>query len=471
MRGFWTWLFGAVTAIVVILVIGYFVVGKGSDQPRPPSIAACAYPSIKLEMGPRLPEAGLLRASAPVPGSFAAAVADIVAKKAASRPPQGGASGENATPAPAELAVLSGGSQHGAFGAGFFYGLQAIPRYDVVTGISTGSLQSTMVFLANNPVPKDRKYDWVDGPLASIVKPGVSSAGDLALAYSIAKETDIATPQAGGILGGLSKGSLATFGPLKARLKALITPETLRQIKAEAAAGRKLFVGVVNLDDGNAYAIDQTALASRVDTPDWKDKTGTLQDCFIDALVASSSVPPGAMPVSLTLAMANGPQTNLYMDGGAAFGVFLDQLGSALGQVGKDAKVTVIDNGALYAPAWTENNQPVQKWSALSVSQRAVSLLETQVYRFSVASAERFGLEHGGFSLAFISNQGIPGGEDPNNHVFNGKTCAQWNTIDNQAKVMEFHPNYMSCLVDYGRTRGAAGQWNLVVNNPGAAAS
>src|SRR5690242_6486391 len=57
-----------------------------------------------------------------------------------------------------EIAVLSGGSQHGAFGAGLFLGLPSVPTYDVVTGVSTGSLQSTIVFLANQLVPGDRVY-------------------------------------------------------------------------------------------------------------------------------------------------------------------------------------------------------------------------------------------------------------------------------------------------------------------------
>ena len=52
-----------------------------------------------------------------------------------------------------EFLVLSGGSQHGAFGGGFFSALPHVPTYDVVTGISTGALQSTTVFLANQPAP------------------------------------------------------------------------------------------------------------------------------------------------------------------------------------------------------------------------------------------------------------------------------------------------------------------------------
>ena len=58
------------------------------------------------------------------------------------------------------VVVLSGGGAHGTFGAGFLLGLQdahALPRdAEIVTGISTGSLQATFVFLASQPVPDDR---------------------------------------------------------------------------------------------------------------------------------------------------------------------------------------------------------------------------------------------------------------------------------------------------------------------------
>lgn len=358
--------------------------------------------------------------------------------------------------------MLSGGSQHGAFGAGFFHGLKAVPRYDIVTGVSTGSLQSTLLFLANTKPPGDRDYRWVDGPLAAQVKPGTSNTGDLVLAYSIDKEGDIATPESGGLLGGLAQGALATFGPLKARLKALLSPETLRQVAAEAAAGRKLYVGVSNLDDGQGYAIDLTELAARVDLPAWKDRTSELQDCYVEALVASSSVPPAAFPVSLAIQDGDQVRTDMYMDGGARYGVFLQQLAQALGtDMAPGAQVTVIVNGNLYGSPWTRDGKPVDNWTSLTLANRAVQLLENQVYRFSVASAENFGLRHGGMLMAFISNEGLPPGSGaPLEHRFEGKTCAEWKAIDAKNKPLEFYPWYMACVSDYGRERGAADAWN-----------
>ncbi|MEZ0244882.1 MAG: patatin-like phospholipase family protein [Sphingomonas sp.] len=432
---------------------------------RPAPIGQCAYRAIPLSVDsgglqPTRPET----TARPDPDALTAELRGVASAQQASRltAPAG-----SAATSPPEYLVLSGGSQHGAFGAGFFHGLPSIPSYDVVTGVSTGSLQATFLFLANQPVPKDRTYAWVDGPLADMIKPGQSNAGDLALAYSIAKEGDIVTPNKGGFLGGLAEGALANFGPLRVRLKAILSPGTFRAIAEQGAApyNRKLFVGTVNLDDGRGYAIDLTELASRIDTPAWKGRFNELQDCYADALIASSSVPPAAYPVSLEIKDGQGTRTNLYMDGGARFGVFLEPILGALGDpVAKDARVDVIVNGSLYGDNWTgANGQPVQKWSSLTVAMRAVDILENQVYRFSVATTEQFGLQHGGVRMAFISNQNLaPGAVEPDDYVFRGKTCAAWNIIDNLQKPMEFHPNYMACLSDYGRSRGATEQWNWV---------
>lgn len=440
---------------------GGILIGLGGCMhTRPVAIAGCAYRAIPMSV-----DSGGLQPTQPeeAPDALTTELRGVFTAQQASR---SSAPAGSAATTPPEYLVLSGGSQHGAFGAGFFWGLPSIPSYDVVTGVSTGSLQSTFLFLANQPVPKDRGYGWVDGPLADIIKPGTSNPGDLALAYSIAREGDIVTPSKGGFIGGLAAGAMATFGPLRERLKAAISPDTLRLVAEQGAApyNRKLFVGTVNLDDGRGYAIDLTELASRVDTPAWQGRTSQLQDCYADALIASSSVPPAAYPVSLEIADGSATRTNLYMDGGARFGVFLEPILAALGdKVAKDARVDVIVNGGLYGDDWTANGRPVDKWSSVTVALRAVDILENQVYRFSVANTETFGLRHGGVRMAFISNQNLPAGSvDPNAFIFRGKSCADWNAIDNLQKPLEFHPNYMGCLSQYGTARGKAGQWNWV---------
>ena len=117
--------------------------------------------------------------------------------------------------------ILSGGSQNGAFGAGFFAGMPSIPDYKLVTGVSTGALQSTFLFLANTPVPADRTFPAYFRDAAA--QPH-TNAGDLTLAYSIEHESDLIKVGGGGQLGGIKRGSIGQFTPLRATLKACSPP-------------------------------------------------------------------------------------------------------------------------------------------------------------------------------------------------------------------------------------------------------
>ncbi|MEG3174820.1 patatin-like phospholipase family protein [Sphingomonas sp. RB3P16] len=368
-------------------------------------------------------------------------------------------------PGPDQYLILSGGSQHGAFGAGFFYGMakrSGIPTYKIVTGVSTGALQSTFLFLANQPTGGG-SYAWVDGPMAGVVTPGQSNPGDLVLAYSIAAERDLLKPTGGGgLLAALRHGSTDTFAPLRARLEAAITPKLLGEVAAQYDAGRSLFIGVGDVDDGVGYAIDMTRLAHRVLSPG-ADIT-RIQGCYIDALLASSSVPPGVPPVSLHLAGKDPAAPDMFVDGGTRDGVFVQEALSGLAARATGTKVTVIVNGVLYQGPWLEKGERVQKWSALTLALRAVDMLENQVYRFSVARAEAFGIANGGLLMAYISTEGLANGAPPpREHLFRGKTCDAWSQLDSAAGAKQFHPNYMSCLITYGEARGgggAGGVWN-----------
>ncbi|WP_010187170.1 patatin-like phospholipase family protein [Sphingomonas sp. PAMC 26605] len=367
--------------------------------------------------------------------------------------------------------ILSGGSQHGAFGAGLFYAMAqhgGIPEYKIVTGVSTGALQSTFLFLANQETGGGT-YGWVDGPMAGVVTPGQSNPGDLVLAYSIASEGDLLKPTGGGgLLAALRHGSTDTFAPLRARLEAAITPKLLREVGEQYLAGRSLFIGVGNVDDGTGYAIDLTRLAQRTLSPG-ADVT-LIKGCYIDALLASSSVPPGVPPVSLQFAGTDPAAADLFVDGGTRDGVFVQDALAGLEGRAEGGRVTVIVNGALYQAPWLEKGERVRKWSAVTLGLRAVDMLENQVYRFSVAQAEQFGVAKGGLLMAYIGTEGLaPGAEPPGAHLFRGKSCDAWSQQDSAAGAQQFHPNYMACLIDYGEQRGAGGAggvWNHDIARP-----
>jgi len=362
-----------------------------------------------------------------------------------------------------QVLMLSGGSQHGAFGAGFFRGLPIVPEYDVVTAVSTGALMSTPIFLANQDEPKDRQYPAYIKPDPKLGALRHSNLEDLALAYAISKEGDLLRVRPLGFGSAIFSGSVASFKPLRHLLEGLITEGTLRSVAKESRdKNRKLFIGVTDLDDGYGYAVDLTELAAEA------ERSGTLaaaRQCYIDALLASSSVPPGISPIALRL---KGQQNaDLFIDGGARYGIFFEQLGDVVTS-GEPADVYVVVNGSLYGDSWKDkDNKPIRKWSVANVGFRAIDLLENQVYRLSVAEQEKWATRPGSvLRLAFISNEGLhmlPG--DPEDWEFvKGQSCAAARESDRQRFApVEFHPTYMRCLIDYGQARGSSDPWNKTI--------
>lgn len=417
----------------------------GCSHRQPSHIAACAFTAHPLSVGDTRQATGR---------EFEAVLA-----RAMTPAPPGGAT---KTPQPSIL-VLSGGSQHGAFGAGFFAGLPQIPDYKMVTGVSTGALQSTFLFLANSPVPPDRRYAPY---MPQVPGPAHSNTGDLAAAYSISKEGDLLEVGDFGQIGGVIRGSIGNFRPLRTVLSGLFSEQTLKAVgetyDPDPQLGRRLLVGVTDTVDGNGYAIDLTELAHRLvaGTQDF----ATVQGCYIDAVIASSSVPLAVAPVTLDMrtdpASARTTQ-HMYVDGGARFGVFYKQIDQVMHGTGAP-DLTLIVNGFLYGRPWLDKRGlPQAKWSSISLGLRSVDILENQVYRFSVENIQRLSEVNGRTKFAFISSQGLPPQwPAPEQYVWNGRNCADWNAVDRKAGVTEFHPNYMKCIVAYGRERGKASAWN-----------
>src|SRR5205823_4117072 len=118
-------------------------------------------------------------------------------------------------------------------------------------------------------------------------------------------------------------------------------------------------------------------------------------------------------------------RTDLFVDGGARYGVFLKQIEDSIQATNKaraaatapspPTNVTLIVNGTMYSSPWTDKSGArVAKWSALTLGFRSIDMLENQVYRFSVDQVESAALAGGTLKMAFISNEGLPtGSEDP----------------------------------------------------------
>jgi len=181
-----------------------------------------------------------------------------------------------------DLLVISGGGDWGAFGAGFLKGWSRVqgplarPRFDVVTGVSTGALISPFAFLGDNEsidtierLYRDPKKDWVKkrGPLYFLP----------------------------------SHESLATTPGLERDVRRMIDPALVRRIADQSTSGRQLLVNTTDLDDGGMWVWDLGHEAEQA------AQNGNI-DRVHRVLLASSGI-PGAFPFR----EING---SLYVDGG-----------------------------------------------------------------------------------------------------------------------------------------------------------
>jgi predicted acylesterase/phospholipase RssA len=210
--------------------------------------------------------------------------------------------------------VLSGGGQWGAFGAGYLrrwskgpIGGEARPAaFDVVTGVSTGSLQATYAFL------------------------GASQDDALVDAYAISSERQLVRRH--GSLFFLGHASMADNAPLRSYVSARLAP-LLDQVAA-ADPARKLYVGIVDGLSGRMRAVDLTRIAREL-------KGVERLDCYVGALLASSAVPV----VFRQVRIGGTP----YLDGGVRQSVFVTGIAgaanAALASQGRTGTIYVLMNG------------------------------------------------------------------------------------------------------------------------------
>lgn len=374
------------------------------------------------------------------------------------------------------ILVLSGGSQQGAFGAGFIkqwadartaQGKPGLPRFRLVTGISTGSLQSTFAFLDRPEVPLAEYLITDESALLEPLVDGKLDDKPFAAARSLAVD-----------------GTLARLIGLRTRLRELISHEVLLAVAAEADAGRSLLVGAVEMDSGEA-AIFDLAKAAQIYAKSFREKPAGaathdkafMKDCYVEALMASSSVPMQADPVFIA--------DRMYIDGGARFGVLVDLTAeafhAAMAKSAADAaprNLYLIVNATLEVPELCslrrcdpsvavddadEPRPPHGKWNFVQLAQRSVSVMINQAYRSSVFIADgQYGEKE--FTTRFVRldpghlNFATPITFD--GEALPAKTCRQWRAEDETiASPSEFFPRYMHCLASYGAQDAKLGEF------------
>jgi len=202
-----------------------------------------------------------------------------------------------AGPEPMNVLILSGGGQNGAFGAGFLNGLAARTekpdlQFDIVTGISTGALQATHAFLG--PEYYER----------------------LKQAYTTVSKEDIYRDRF--ILDLICASSIKDTAPLRSLVEEFITMDILHQVAQAHEAGRRLYIGTVNVDTGEFVPWNMGEIAT-------KHNQEALR-LYHDILMASASIPLLFPPVLIRQVTSSGAASEtLHTDGGTRETVFFRQ--------------------------------------------------------------------------------------------------------------------------------------------------
>jgi predicted acylesterase/phospholipase RssA len=305
---------------------------------------------------------------------------------------------------------LSGGGEHGAFGAGLLCGWSETgrrPIFDIVTGVSTGALMAPFAFLGSG-------YDQ-----------------RLRALYT---EMSFHSVLSGSPLTGLFGEGLYNTQPLQRIIARQIDQSMLADIAAAYRQGRRLFVVTTNLDAQRGVLWNMGAIAT-------SGRPGALE-LFRKVILASASVPGLFDPVFID-AEANGRRfKEMHVDGGAAFPLFAIPLKLLTASELVTAHRT---SGQLYIIINNNLNPAfaIAKPKTLSITVRAFNtLVKSDFYDTILASyvfTEKQGLK---FNLAYIPNS------------FKVKS------------VELIDPNYMTALFEFGRARGRLGDgWQHVPPN------
>jgi len=193
---------------------------------------------------------------------------------------------------------LSGGGDHGAFGAGFLKGWSEAgtrPTFKIVSGISTGALIAPFAMLGS-------EYD-----------------GALQAAYTTVSASDIYTSKS--LLGAYWRESLADNHPLEILVHETVNDEVIDAIAQAHRNGQRLFIGTTNLD-AQRPVIWNMGLVANSGHP-------RAYDIFRQILVASAAIPVLFPPVYIDVESSGEVYEEMHVDGGTVGQMFF--LGASIG--------------------------------------------------------------------------------------------------------------------------------------------
>ena len=191
-----------------------------------------------------------------------------------------------------DILALSSGGADGAFGAGIMNGWTASgkrPKFDIVTGVSTGSLIAPFAFLGP-------EYD------ANITR-----------LYTETKTSDLVQPK---FFSGIVNGqSLFNTRRLRDVIKRELTDDLIDRIGDEYLTGRRLYVGTTHLDAAEPVIWNIGKIANY--------RSPAARKLVRDVLWASAAIPIAFTPVTFTVTDGQTTHTELHVDGGVTKEVFV----------------------------------------------------------------------------------------------------------------------------------------------------
>ena len=348
---------------------------------------------------------------------------------------------EKYSAAPTRILSISAGGAWGAFSISFLQGWgenpsDRRPKFDVVTGVSTGSMIAPIVFL-DDPV----KIAAVRKLYSELTNQSVFKRHSL-----------VSIPW---------KTSIYDSKPLRDLVEKTLDDDAVEAIGREAAT-RTLAVMATNLDSGVPEVFDLTHIAADVATP-----VGVRRKRIIDAVMASAAIPIAFPPVFI--------DGNLYVDGGLRMQVFftnevlaaiqgrrqgmdmqgLDRYRLAAGRGGID--LSIVLSGDMQVDRSCIGKD---RFDILAVLERTATIAVDQLQRASVDILLTAGRLPGNTAryvdaMTLIDYQLPPATAAP------GKCLAPMGGDD------QFDPKFEGCLADagYAMGRGNPIPWRIVVRN------
>ncbi len=303
------------------------------------------------------------------------------------------------------LLSVSGGGENGAFGAGLLCGwtdLGTRPKFDLVTGVSTGALIAPFAFLGS-------AYDSV-----------------LREVYTKTSPDNILKSR--GLLMALFDDALSDNAPLLKTISRSLDARLLAEIGKGYDEGRLLLIGSTDLDAQQPVIWNLGAIA--------KSGHPKAGETIWRILLASAAIPGAFPPVMLDVTLDGKPYQEMHVDGGAFAQAFLYPAAITTQRRERlrrrepviPATAYVIRNGRL-DPEWA-----VVERRTFSIAARAIStMIASSGFNDVLRMYSNTLRDDIGFNLAYI-------GKD-----FSMELPAP------------FDSGYMQALFDYGYQRGRKG--------------